>query len=170
MKTCNKCLTKQPKTEFYKKSTAKDGLFWWCRTCHKQYVKAKWHEAYQNSSFRAAEQTRIQAFYEQYPDKRKAWGKNYQTQNQAKINAYLKARYAGKLKRTPHWLTKDDEWLIEQAYELAKMRTELLGFQWHVDHIVPLQGRLVSGLHVPHNLQVIPATENRKKSNKFVTT
>ena len=38
---------------------------------------------------------------------------------------------------------------------------------WHVDHIIPLQGKNVSGLHVFSNLRVIPGEENVKKSNKY---
>ena len=69
--------------------------------------------------------------------------------------------------RTPAWLTVDDLWLIEQAYELAALRTKLFGFSWHVDHILPLQGKQVSGLHVPTNLQVIPWVDNVRKANRF---
>jgi len=76
-------------------------------------------------------------------------------------------RRAIKMQRTPSWLTIDDHWIIKQAYELAALRTKMLGFVWHVDHIVPLQGNFVSGLHVPWNLQVIPAVENIAKHNKF---
>lgn len=74
---------------------------------------------------------------------------------------------AAKMQRTPQWLTEDDHWMMEQTYEFAALRTKIFGFAWHVDHIVPLQGKKVSGLHVPWNLQVIPAMENISKNNKF---
>ena len=76
-------------------------------------------------------------------------------------------RHTAKLQRTPKWLTPDDCWMIEQAYELAVLRKKMFGFDWHVDHIMPLQGKLVSGLHVPMNLQVIPGLENSSKSNRY---
>jgi hypothetical protein len=76
-------------------------------------------------------------------------------------------RHAQKLNATPAWLTEDDHWLIEEAYDLARLRTQMLGFKWHVDHIVPLRGKYVSGLHVPYNLQVIPASVNCAKRNKI---
>ena len=81
-------------------------------------------------------------------------------------NADTAKRRSAKLLRTPRWLTKDHLWMIRQAYYMAKLRTKLFGFKWHVDHVVPLKGVSVSGLHVPWNLQVIPATQNIKKSNK----
>ena len=57
---------------------------------------------------------------------------------------------------------------IEEAYSLAQMRTKLFGFKWHVDHVLPLHGKKVSGLHVPINLQVIPAKINQQKSASFI--
>jgi hypothetical protein len=46
--------------------------------------------------------------------------------------------------------------------------SEETGEMYHVDHIIPLKGQKVSGLTVPANLRVIPASENAKKSNKLV--
>jgi hypothetical protein len=91
----------------------------------------------------------------------------YAKRNPGKINAAVAKRKAIKLKQTPHWLTNDAFWMIEQAYELAATRTKLFGFAWHVDHIVPLQGKMVSGLHTPHNLCVIPGVENIRKGNRY---
>lgn len=92
----------------------------------------------------------------------------YKKNNQSKTRAGTAKRRAAKLQRTPLWLTSDDHWMIEQAYELSALRTRIFGFPWHVDHVIPLQGKLVSGLHTPYNLQVIPAIENVSKANKYV--
>ena len=69
-----------------------------------------------------------------------------------------------KLNAQPSWA---NEFFIKEAYALSKLRTEIFGFPWHVDHVIPLQGKLVCGLHVENNLQVIPGSENCKKSNKY---
>ena len=85
-----------------------------------------------------------------------------------KKNAHTAKRRAALIQRTPKWLTDDDLSIIEQAYEIAVLRTQMFGFEWHVDHIIPLQGKTVSGLHVPDNLRVIPSKENLKKHSKYI--
>jgi hypothetical protein len=65
---------------------------------------------------------------------------------------------------TPSWVNQEE---IARFYAGARKMTERTGTEYHVDHIVPLRGRRVCGLHVPWNLQVIPAIENLEKSRKF---
>jgi hypothetical protein len=113
-----------------------------------------------------ARQRRLKT-YERTKDKHLAQKRIYRQTNKAKVNALAKAYKVRKKNRIPKWVDKDHMWLIKEAYELAQLRTKQFGFSWHVDHIVPIQGELVSGLHVIENLQVIPAIENIKKKNKF---
>jgi hypothetical protein len=74
------------------------------------------------------------------------------------INANTAKRRAMKHKATPPWSDLD---AIKEIYARAK-RTGM-----HVDHLIPLCGRLVCGLHVPENLQLLAPVENFRKSNKF---
>ena len=114
------------------------------------------HDADRKQQYRIANLEKVKAVYKQY----------YEA-NYARMLAKRNKQHADKLKRTPAWLTADDLWMIEQAYELAALRTELFGFAWHVDHVIPLRGKLASGLHTPYNLQVIPAVDNLRKSNQM---
>lgn len=109
----------------------------------------------------------IEAWSKRNPDKVKQYSKKTKITNRGRINADTVARRLSKAKRTPNWLTDDDKWMMKEIYELAALRTKMFGFSWHVDHIIPLQGELVSGLHVPNNLQVIPWIENVCKANKY---
>lgn len=78
--------------------------------------------------------------------------------------AALKAGYKARRRRgTPPWVRAQD---FARIYYEARVMSELTETPHHVDHIVPLRGKVVSGLHVPWNLQVIPAVENLKKSNR----
>ena len=103
-------------------------------------------------------------FYYKNPD----WYKEYRYRSDGRVQAKEAKRRASKLQRTPSWLTDDDFWVFQQAHDLALLREKMFGFKWHVDHIVPLQGTNVSGLHVPENIQVIPASINTAKQNKFM--
>jgi hypothetical protein len=109
----------------------------------------------------------IEAWSARNPEKVKAYSAKAKATNKGAVNAHTVKRRLAKINRTPKWLTEDDFWMMEQAYDLAALRTRLFGFPWHVDHEIPLQGKLVSGLHTPYNLRVIPGVENVKKGAQY---
>jgi len=97
----------------------------------------------------------------------KVYSKAYSKANPGKMNAITAKRHAAKMQRTPNWLTKEDYHAIRTLYETAAALTKATGINHHVDHIIPLQGRTVSGFHCPNNLQILTQFENCSKNNKF---
>lgn len=95
-------------------------------------------------------------------EKQREWAKRNRDSRAAK----QAERRAAKLQRTPKWLTKEDKQAIKEFYTKAKQITIETKIRHVVDHIIPLQGKLVSGLHVPWNLQILTESENSQKSNK----
>jgi 5-methylcytosine-specific restriction endonuclease McrA len=86
--------------------------------------------------------------------------------NPAARLARTRKRQASKLQRTPAWLTAEDHSLMADYYQMAKELELIFPWKQHVDHILPLQGKLVSGLHTPLNLQILSEAANLQKSNK----
>lgn len=68
-----------------------------------------------------------------------------------------------KINRIPKWTTGSDWIEMNWAYEIAHNRSIETGIDYQVDHIIPLKGKNVCGLHVPQNLQILTAKENNKK-------
>lgn len=170
MKTCTRCLKEKPKSAFHKKATCKDGLFQWCIQCHRVITKTRQAELRLDPDFMAKESQKVANWRKHNSDKYRKSLQNYYAENRSKL-ANKTANYRSKkLQRTPSWLTDSDKWMIEEAYELAALRTRITGIAWHVDHVIPLQGETVSGLHTPYNLQVIVGKINQSKSNSFATT
>jgi hypothetical protein len=160
----------------FHKGNNPDGYRTWCKACVSEYKKQykidnaerikKVQKAY-DAAQNPLRKTYFQQRYLEQKQKIDAANRAYRKANLDKHAAKENKRRAAKLNRTPAWLTDDDHWMIEQAYELAALRTKMFGFSWEVDHVLPMQGKMVSGLHVPTNLQVIPATLNRKKTNQY---
>lgn len=161
MKNCTKCLTNQDYGFFHKDTSRKDGYRSICKACVLAYMKINYEKNKEHIVARAIKW--VAENREKHNAKCNKWAK----QNPAKVNARTARRYACKTQATPNWLDVDNSWMIEQVYELAILRTKMFGIPWEVDHIVPLRGKKVMGLHVPWNLQVIPATLNRQKNNRY---
>ena len=91
---------------------------------------------------------------------KKCYHREYAKKNRSRFNERSNKRRADKLNATPDWLTKIDRIIIQDIYDRCPVGH-------HVDHIVPLQGKTVCGLHVPWNLRIISDKENLSKGNRW---
>ncbi len=168
-KQCSKCQQIKLLSEFYKDKRVKSGLTAKCKVCFKKSAKI-WSEQNRLKSnaikkawaLRNPDKVRAQGRQWKQTNKKKSnescsnWRKKYPEKNREKAMRY-KTR---KLSRMPNWLTKEQKQQIKDIYNSCPKGH-------HVDHVVPLCGENVSGLHVPWNLQIILASDNISKSNKF---
>ena len=90
--------------------------------------------------------------------------RRYRERNRARIRARLAVSKEGREKRRVLWANQD---AILDIYRQAELLTRTTGRLHVVDHIIPLQGREVSGLHVETNLRVVEHHENARKHNAW---
>ena len=140
-----------------------------CVQCDKERIKPK-----------EQRQKAIKNYYENNKEKclaaSKKWkklsGKAYEytkkvrEKNPSLMHFFNAKRHAAKMQRTPFWLNAGHWFEIKCVYKYCSALREL-GLKYEVDHIIPLQGKLVSGLHAPWDLQVITSAENSAKGNRI---
>lgn len=158
----------------------------WQSPAYREQCARRTRERYNNDpEYRTAVRSYHQAYLDKNPEKREAlnarqreaYAKNpepvlartsqWAKENRERKNAAWK-RYVGKKNdASPQWLT-DRQWEeIDRLYDLAVDMSTFSGELHTVDHIIPLRGRTVCGLHVPWNLRILSQSENSKKSNKL---
>jgi hypothetical protein len=144
-----------------------------CTDCNRLNTSSQEKSEY-NKEYYVENRDRLQQIGSTYrlnnKNKKAQYDRQYSKLNLAKINARRAKYRAAKLQRSVQWDLTLTEFICNEAYELAKLRKQIFGFEWEVDHVIPLQGEAVSGLHVWNNLAVIPATINSSKSNKYDDT
>lgn len=171
LKTCKICNVAKELNFFTKKKKALYGVHQWCKNCFSSYNKNRYEQNKDQIKNNALN------YYKENKEKRQ----QYKKDNAEKINKYSRDYYkknpvvykiqavkrrANMLHATPVWLNEDQHKNIKSIYNLCKEKEIETGLKWHVDHIVPLLGSNVCGLHVPWNLQVITAKQNLTKGNK----
>ena len=105
----------------------------------------------------------VKAWNERNPE----YPSNFYKANKERYIAARARRRAAQESATPTWLTAIDKAMIQEMYDVSEARYIQTGIKHHVDHIVPINGKGVSGMHVPWNLQVITAHENLSKGWRF---
>ena len=177
MKTCARCKTEKQLDCFNKSKANLDGLHSYCRQCSSEVSKlfynskkskilkqkAEWHEQNRKDRLSEMKQRRLDN-YEHY----QKMSKQYQKNNKDKCNMWASAYRARKLKASGYGNEELNELVLQEAYTVAKERTETTGVKHHVDHIIPLQGLNACGFHCWNNVQVIPWMDNLQKSNKLI--
>lgn len=101
------------------------------------------------------------------PEKFRARDREASKRNIVTIRAKSARRRASRQRATPSWLTAAQKMQIRQFYVVAREKEMRTDIKHHVDHIVPLRGSKVCGLHVPWNLQVLTEEDNCRKHNRF---
>lgn len=183
MKVCAYCHMLRPLEAFDRREASPDGLSRKCKPCAKAYRErnaARYRELRKAhyARNRAAEKQKALEYYQANRDDCIARHAEYKRAHAEAMREYRRrtaahyvartARYRAALsQRTPKWLTVEELKQIAAFYELAALFERITGVPHHVDHVIPLRGKTVSGLHVASNLAVIPAKQNIGKGNKY---
>jgi len=161
-KICATCHKEKKLSAFYKQT--KRGILGVRGTCKEcDSIKKKEYRLLNREKLKASKK----ADYVKNRQRNLEVKKVYRQLNKGKINALVAARKAVIKQRTPKWLSKTDVERIKNEYKLAALLSKITNESWHVDHIIPLQGENVSGLHTPNNLRAMRGVENISKKNKF---
>lgn len=163
---CAKCNDAKPIVRFSAKAS-------WCKDCINAYSKEHYqrrrsHVFALKVAYRAANKEKVAKHNLEWRarniDRARDYIRDYRKAKRGKFNFHEARRHAGKLRATPVWA---DPAAIEAIYTKARQVSRETGIRQSVDHIYPLRGKTVSGLHVPENLRIIPLMENCKKRNKM---
>lgn len=160
IKFCPGCQQDKPVELFSKRVGQKDGLQPRCKVCCAAATKA-WKSANKDANYEINKRW----FSQNKESLRINSRKHYQKHKASELTRCAEKRVSRNLSRNTA-LSKKYKSEIKNFYWMAKDLELVSGQRYHVDHIVPLQGDNVCGLHVPWNLQVLPADINLSKGNK----
>lgn len=153
-KECSSCHEKKPLSNFYRQKINQ------CKVCRSAVI-AKWGMENREKLLQRMRENN-KSWYAKNKEKVKQKQADYAKHNKSSVNARAAKRRAMQLKLTPEWSDKQE---IAMFYEVAEVLSRG-GVEFHVDHIIPLQGKKAWGFHSQHNLQVIPAYQNISKGNR----
>lgn len=133
----------------------------------KEYAREWKRKQRLDPEFKEKELERNRQWAETHADSISKQKKEYYLVNKEELKVAKRARYVERRKRIVKWDKELTSLVYAEAEDLIQLRKEATGFQWSVDHVIPLKGKTVSGLDVWNNLQVIPLSENKRKYNSY---
>jgi hypothetical protein len=161
IKQCTCCKITKSIKDFYKQKGTLDGKRSACKICIDK-SNEKYRKLHPETIKRLKKQ-----FYENNKDKVLKECKRYRSKHRSKYIAHCVNRKALKLRATPKWLTENQLKQIESYYYFSNLLSKDTNTKYSVDHIIPLKGKYVTGLHVPWNLQIMSLKENLSKGNRL---
>lgn len=171
MKLCSSCKTEKPFKDFSLRKASRDGYAAACKACVSTRRKAYKSEKLYNKNYYEVNKEslfqRKEAWYKANPAKKSEHRQTYRLKNLERVRFAESLKHTKRRTRVPRWLTETQKQEIQKIYSLRREAEMLTGEKYHVDHIIPLQGKDVCGLHVPWNLQVLPSDVNLSKHNKL---
>jgi hypothetical protein len=139
------------------------------RAAYKKWVQENPEKARAASANWAAKnKEHIREFALKNKEKNRIRHQNWAKDNPGLVREKTRRYQAAKQGATPPWLTVIHMAQMQEMYEIAVALEVQTGIPHHVDHIHPLRGKTVCGLHVPWNLQVLPQRDNIAKGNKLI--
>lgn len=163
-KNCKICLKEKDLSNFYIQKGCKYGTRPECKNCFNIKSK-KYKEKYKKTdNYKSSTKKYNQS------EKHKSILKKYKKSKKGKAQKSIEGikRRISIISAMPKWLTEKDLLLIKQIYEkCAELNLRDGPRTWHVDHIIPLRGENICGLHVPSNLQILKSEINIKKGNRY---
>lgn len=169
MKECRRCLAEKPHSEFRPDPRYRDGFASWCRECHRVRNSSWAKENRERLSAKSAARREAdregareinRRFKRRHKERLAVQHADWARRNRDKRNASAARHRAAKLRAIPKWA---DLGAIAAIYKTAAA----LGSDFNVDHIIPLQGATVCGLHCEANLRIIPARLNEAKHARW---
>lgn len=162
IKYCSKCDLTKSIEMFAVRSDANHLLRSHCKKCNSKYGVVL-------QRIRKNQKPRTKMPEEQRKINNASSSKKHRMTDAYKVKHAIRSanRRASQLQATPKWLTEYQKQGIALNYELARIITKELRLQMDVDHIIPLKGKNVCGLHVPWNLQIMCRSGNAQKKNNY---
>ena len=155
-------MKKLPPEEALRRKKERDAKYY---QKNKQRIKARTALRYFNTI--DEQKAYFHDYHKKNASKKRSITAEWKKKNKHKVNEQVRRRQAAEIYATPKWLAQDHIEKIQEIYWLAHDLRAVSGEEYHVDHIIPLRGKNICGLHVPWNLQILPADLNLSKGANY---